>query len=531
MESETVLSVYTKHDANVTLVRDRKIVEYIEVERLARKRYFAFSDDANEFRREYEMYVMPFIGDHKPTTIVANRMRSAQKDVLRALHPTAERWVDLDHHVTHAWSAYAFTAPCEGDLIISVDGTRDIPDPMRIFRFAGNELKQIDAVRINMGTPYRVLGVLSPEIESNRKLAYGENLGLAGKVMALAALGSVRTELIRPLTRYFRSFTQKPTMEQALVELISDLRLPTIAPLLLETHVARDLMATGQAVFEILFWEHAEEHLKNHAGARILLVGGCALNVSLCRCLHAYLGKEIFVPPCPNDSGSSIGAARAVVTDLEMLTTPFSGIDLIDRGELPRLVEIHRPRHISIDELASTILAGKVVGVVRGRSEIGPRALGHRSLLASPFVKGAKDKMNRIKFREFFRPVAPIVSIDQYPELFESTPPSPYMSFAPVVKERFRDDLCEVIHFDQTARVQTVSPADGFVYELVRRIGKATGFDVVMNTSFNSKGRPLTNSADEALALLRDTEIDCVYIDGYLFEKDQLAATRAPTSA
>jgi carbamoyltransferase len=130
-----------------------------------------------------------------------------------------------------------------------------------------------------------------------------------------------------------------------------------------------------------------------------------------------------------------------------------------------------------------------------------------------------KDLLNKVKDREPFRPVAPLVTEEKQSDYFDACPTTKYMSFSPKIKSQHAKKLGEVVHYDDTCRIQTVTKNEAFLHKLLVEMGKLTGYEVLINTSFNTKGRPIINDIDEAFALLDESAIDCLYVDGFLFEK------------
>lgn len=159
---------------------------------------------------------------------------------------------------------------------------------------------------------------------------------------------------------------------------------------------------------------------------------------------------------------------------------------------------------------------------MRGGSEHGPRALGHRSLFCHPGIPGMKDRLNqRVKFREDFRPYAPVLRDQDRDRFFENARNDlTYMSFNPKVRPAFRAALASALHVDSTARAQTVTPAQNpWLYELLTEFERLTGFGVLLNTSFNSKGLPIVTRIADAMEIFTATDIDCLLIEDHLFRK------------
>lgn len=163
-----------------------------------------------------------------------------------------------------------------------------------------------------------------------------------------------------------------------------------------------------------------------------------------------------------------------------------------------------------------------IIAVVLGRQEFGPRALGHRSLLAVPDSHDIKDRMNQLKARQSYRPVAPMIADEALEEVFgPSAPKSPYMTMAPQVKEEVRERFPALAHVDGTARHQSVGAKDEpWIHALLLAVGKRTGLAALINTSFNSKGKPIVNTVKECLKMLDDLpDLDYVLIEDWLFRK------------
>lgn len=244
--------------------------------------------------------------------------------------------------------------------------------------------------------------------------------------------------------------------------------------------------------------------------------------------LEATLRLPVSVPPAPNDCGLAVGAAWHVKAPRgRPRGLQYAGPPLFDGADVPALVRgaaaaghLLEP-DVPVERLADLIADGLVIGVARGRSEFGPRALGHRSLLADPTRPGSKDRLNRLKHREWWRPTAPVVAREDALRVFEALPRSPYMSFAPALTPEASAALPGISHFDGTARPQTVSASDEpWLHALLLAVKARTGWAVLINTSFNTRGRPILNTAAEALDLLETTaELDAVLIEGTLVRK------------
>ncbi|WP_231619163.1 carbamoyltransferase family protein [Nonomuraea sp. SBT364] len=294
-----------------------------------------------------------------------------------------------------------------------------------------------------------------------------------------------------------------------------------------------DLAAAGQRAFEralaaLAAWLHERTGLENLAFA-----GGTALNCSANGTLiRESPFREVFIPPSPHDGGTAIGCALYGL--IECLgeesgfrwTDDFLGPDPdpgeIDAavGALPGDLVAERPGDLA-RAMAELLAGGRVVGLHQGRSESGPRALGNRSILADPRRPGVRDFVNtEVKDREWFRPLAPLVLAEHARRLFDVDRPAPFMQYAADVRPPYRAALPEITHVDGTARLQTVEPdRTPFLYELLTRWHELTGCPVLISTSLNGPGDPLTETPEQSIATLRATNLHALAMPPYLIRK------------
>jgi carbamoyltransferase len=175
--------------------------------------------------------------------------------------------------------------------------------------------------------------------------------------------------------------------------------------------------------------------------------------------------------------------------------------------------------------VAEALAADAIVAWFQGRAEYGPRALGHRSLLADPRPVANLERMNDVKGREQFRPIAPIVLADRAADVFEGPVPSPYMLFTHDVRPRWRDRIPAVTHVDGSARIQTVDPAtEPLLAEVLRAFERRTGVPVLVNTSLNTAGRPIVDSPADVLELFGSAPVDLLAIGPYVVRRAELFA-------
>ncbi|MEV0595669.1 carbamoyltransferase C-terminal domain-containing protein [Nonomuraea cavernae] len=252
---------------------------------------------------------------------------------------------------------------------------------------------------------------------------------------------------------------------------------------------------------------------------------GLATSRAVGKIAESGLFDEVFVPPAPGDAGTAIGAAATV--HLQASPLPLSGIvgacylgpsfagHLPDLTRWPQLSELPVPGDPA-EFLADQIAQGDIVGLFRGRIEAGPRALGNRSILASPLEPGVVARLNdTVKYREPFRPFAPMVTAERAAEYFTLGQESPYMSMASGVTALAREQIPAVVHANGTARVQTVTKDDNsFVHAVLESFARRTGVPVLINTSLNVKGKPICGPPDMALECLAESGLDALLLEG-----------------
>jgi carbamoyltransferase len=233
------------------------------------------------------------------------------------------------------------------------------------------------------------------------------------------------------------------------------------------------------------------------------------------------------VQPAAGDAGTALGAALFVATKLGDEVAPMTTAALGREWEDDELeaqlrtavVRYERPVDLAAS-VADVIAADGIVAWFQGRSEYGPRALGHRSLLANPRRAENLRRMNDIKGREQFRPVAPMVLEERAAEIFDGPLPSPFMLFTHRVREAWRSRIPAVVHVDGTARIQTVDrDQEPLVARLLDAVESRTGVPVVVNTSLNTAGRPMVDAPRDALECFGSAPVDALAIGPFILRR------------
>ncbi|MEU8324118.1 carbamoyltransferase C-terminal domain-containing protein [Nonomuraea sp. NPDC048881] len=360
-----------------------------------------------------------------------------------------------------------------------------------------------------------------------------------GTVMALAALGDparFRDLFAHAIPMTATGFALHPEYFAPRVLSSSYARLttrfaaetcPRRAPGSPIVQVHQDLAAALQERIEVVMLHLAALTRTRTGMNRLCLGGGVATNcVAVGKIVESGLFQEIFVPPAPGDAGTAIGAAAAL--HLEGSSRPVSGIADVcylgpaypfwvpDLSAWPRL-KGHRIAGDAAEILAERLAEEQIVGVFRGRVEAGPRALGNRSILASPVSTGVVARLNdTVKFREPFRPFAPMVVAERAADYFTLGQEAPFMSMASGVTDLAREQIPAVVHANGTARVQTVTKdSNPFMHAVLTAFARRTGIPVLINTSLNVKGKPICGTPAMALDCLANSGLDALLLEGW----------------
>ena len=453
-------------------------------------------------------------------TLYVRRAPMFLRAALPGLDPGQVRCVP--HHVAHAASAY-LAAPYPSSSVLVVDGRGE-----RASHLAGRavegELEILAAQRL----PHS-LGLMYEELTDHLGFKRSSD---EYKVMAMASYGE--PSFLPELRRSVRATEDGGFM-------VGEIKWSRFARRLGKgdewgpEHA--DLAASVQArleevLLDLIRWLH------DKTGDHILtMAGGVALNcVANSRLAEQGPFDRIWVQPASGDSGTALGAAmyaaRELGDDVRPMPTAALGRGWSDEeleAWLKRANVAHeRPRDIA-GAVAEILAADGVVAWFQGRSEYGPRALGHRSLLAHPGRPENLNRMNDIKGREQFRPIAPMVLTEKARAIFDGPLPSPYMLFVHRVHKDWKGRIPAVVHVDGTARIQTVDRREEpLVARMLEAFEERTGLPVVVNTSLNTAGRPMVDDPRDALECFGSAPVDALAIGPYLVRRSSF--TRVPSA-
>ncbi|GAA1339390.1 carbamoyltransferase family protein [Saccharothrix algeriensis] len=446
-------------------------------------------------------------------TEYARRAPQFLATALPGLDPAIVRFVP--HHVAHAGST-GLAAPFGGDCAVLVSDGRGECGSHLAGSYRGHRLETLAAQQL----PHS-LGLLYEDLT--------EHLGFLRssdeyKVMALASYASpVHLDLMREHIRA----TGDGGFHVAPVDwaTLAKRRGPDEEVTREHAELAASVQVRVEEVLlDLVRWLHERTGQR-----RLTMAGGVALNcVANTRIFAEGPFDEVWVQPAAGDAGTALGAALHVVAHEGEPAAAMPGADLGRGWTDDEIEEYLRRARIAYEEpadvaaaVAEALADNQVVAWFQGRSEYGPRALGRRSLLANPCFAENLARLNDVKGREQFRPVAPMVLADRARELFTRGPiPSPYMLFVHDVRPEWKDRIPAVVHVDGTARVQTVDPAqEPLMARVLTGFAERTGVPVVVNTSLNTAGRPMVDDPRDALECFGSAPVDLLAIGRFVVRR------------
>ncbi|CAJ1409331.1 unnamed protein product [Effrenium voratum] len=563
---------FVGHDASIAVSSGGRISCVLELERLFRERYFRFP-------RNFQRFGQVLAGRHTRHTLYTWHTRhTLHTRHTRHMRHTrfaigvivlgidapfweyipslirdskvieVDQWEFVDHHKAHAALGF-YASPFRSALVVSYDGGGN-DGSFNAFVARAGQIEHIGTLQYNFGDMYMHLAELLPEVSGkaiteqcrqNRKgmhwskFMLGEKraiLSLSGKLMGYSGIKESNpklNEVVKELFKHSGSFFS------------ADARVPfaLLRSACNSTEDQQTLAASIQVGFEEVARDVILALLKEVGSENVdglVLTGGCALNVLANQKIHDLEDIRLYVPPAPNDCGLAAGGLWTISPPPKQQPLQYLGFRLWDEDMLERVAFARRAVRLSalggVDFLAELLAGGvawqrlnanhsrPIVAVVRGRQEFGPRALGHRSLLAVPDAT-MRERMNRLKARQWYRPVAPMIAKEDLAKVFGREVASPYMTMAPRVVEEIRARFPALAHLDGTARHQSVSASEEpWIHALLVAVGRLVGLAALINTSFNTKGFPIVNTVRESLEMLdKLPDLDFVVIEDWLFPK------------
>lgn len=522
------------HDGGVTLIVDGKMVFSIEEERLTRLRHAYDSiptrainacleytnlmlDDIDKFvfgwnyEKIYEMIGKTFISKEEMSQLLLGDKKYANKLEY------------IDHHLAHAYSTF-IPSNYEEALVFIIDGQGEyMGTSLYLANRKNKDMKLLFETPISLG--YFYAGITKQ---------IGFHGGEEGKTMGLASYGTPRyiNELrkligldndgnlrcafhINKVSKDEENATLDK-WEEVLSQIIPK-REGRIGEITKEIIPYADLARSAQDVLSEIMTGIIEKYVRQTGVNKVCLAGGVALNCPTSSAIERMNEvNSVFVQPAANDCGISIGAAIKGSIDLgdtvEIEMIPYLGKEFSEKEIIESLTNkgYHYDIYNNIEEIIAKLLSeGYIVANYQGRDEVGPRALGNRSLLANPATKEMLIRMNTLKGREVWRPLAPAVIFEYQKENFDSDIFSPHMTKNFNVLDSKKDGLQAITHVDGTARVQSVTKEyNERFYNIINEFYKLTGIPIVINTSFNVKGEPIVCTPNDAIDSFERMNLD-----------------------
>jgi carbamoyltransferase len=514
------------HDTGACLFEDGKLLFSIETERLTRHKH----DHRAQIALDYLLSRVPVASDEIDLVAVSTNFRnglmqladpSVAQERIAAGQPHHETFCELlgrrtpcvvvAHEASHATLGWHYAGYADRCLVLVNEGQGT---------FSRNSLFLADRHALRLlehdalpwyatGFGWSALGYL---------FGLGKGPAVAGKVMAIggyAAPSPLLRELllgIDPRIHYASRAAQEVQLE----------RLRRAVDLADFTAQAT-LVATLQELFSETLADYLGRQVAAAGAGHLALGGGCALNLNA----NSHIGRRVMWPavgPACNDAGQALGAGLYAERVLLGTTpAPFSPYcnGAVDERDYPARFARYglAPRPLDLGFAARALADGAVIAWCDGVSEIGPRALGHRSLLANPALPGMRKRVSEgIKHREWYRPLSPIMREESFRQLWPDERPSPYMLFSYQVGS---DAFAEAVHADRSARVQTVTPEmNPRMHALLGEFERTSGVPALINTSLNGRDRAIALDLDHVLEDFADSDVD------YFVAGDVLAPSR-----
>lgn len=517
-----ICGIKASHDGGVAVIEDGRLLFSYEIEKLGNgERYSSLGD----LDRVTEILAMEglspasidqFVVDGWYTTDAAGdpavAVNAGGRPVQLRVAPYVEHpgplqrhpfhtpglgnYVSYSHVANHLIGTYCaspFAARGEDAFVLVWDGI--IHPRLYRVRAATQEVSLVEVLLPVFGGSFaafcaRFEPYLRPTEDMASERAIRHHLSVAGKAMAYAAKGRVETGAFAVfddlVTEYRDHSVDRVGVLGDKVAANRDELLPGLTN--------ADLIATYQAYLGDRLLVRLVSAIRSRfpdGRHNLVMGGGCALNIKWNTAIRATgMFREVFIPPFPNDAGAAIGTAAC-----EMFRGGRTALEWdVYRG--PRITTGELPagwtaRPCDERELAALLHAeDEPVVVLSGRAELGPRALGNRSILAAATSTRMKDRLNDIKNRAGYRPVAPICLADRAPEVFEPGTPDPYMLFEHRMRPGWAERVPAIVHLDGTARLQTIeSTQDTTTVRILRAYAEISGIPVLCNTSANLEGR------------------------------------------
>lgn len=521
-----IISTYSGHESNISFYDNGKIT-VVELDKLMGEKYFSMQATSTVEKAEILERAMDVAGIENDFDMWVNGSYHGKRNgildylKLENIINTKRMVYGPGHHTCHAHSAY-WQSPFDKAYLISSDGGGN-DGYFNIYYcdkvHGPTPTEQID--RFDFGTFYAIIAGMLPQVGKSSTWLFDT----PGKAMALAGqLDGVASEELKAALHQIYSGSQNAwealgkitglNMHETYNTNLKASKGTGKFNYFQDQRLGLKVAKANQKVLEEKFEAILTDRQYNVGlyDDNLILTGGVALNIMNNENVKSTYKLNTFVPPNPTDGGLSLGGLFWYM-HLVGLPVPdqdykFCGTPLIENKKLKK------KRKSSIKALAKMIKDGAILGIVEGQSEIGPRALGRRSIICDPSNKDVVERLNKdIKHREWYRPFAPIMLEDQLEHIeTHNSSDLTKMSYATKVSIQFERLYPAVVHVDGTARVQVCTDKDSTVYKLLKEIGTP-----LLNTSFNDNGNPIVSNTEDAYMML--PSLDGIVINGVLIKE------------
>ena len=550
------MGIHMGHDRSVSIVENGKLIGSLAAERIDRIKHsrsslipFETIDKLLEYL-SIDILSIKYVGITY-VSVNADNLVQYYTDQLKVHYAGWNfKIIPVSHHLAHAASAY-YTSSFEKTLVFVADGGGDIingqEESESVYIASGNQIElleqrlQSNIVHTLSREQFHLYPFMNEAYKSEQvsiakkyeQITYivGFSWNQAGKTMGLASYGQNLFPLDIPKINNLQyditlDYLVKEIYQQYLC---SGLKYPFYI-----RENKENIAKTIQTYTEKLVLSIFEYLINKYQIKDICVAGGLFLNCLLNhKILEAFPDISLHICPAAGDDGQSIGAAFIAYqyfVDNRLMcgtTIPYLGLSY-DKTRILEAINRHGLQYQYYENyedlfpiVAKEIYSNKIIGFFTGRSEIGPRALCHRSILANATWKGMKDYLNnKVKHRENFRPFAPVILEQFEMDYFKLKQTSPYMLLAPETNEEYISCIPSVVHIDKTARVQSVKEENNpYICGIIREFYRLSGIPVILNTSFNDNGEPIVESPDDAINTFLVTQIDVLVIENFILYK------------
>lgn len=531
-----VVGLNVGHDGGCALLTDGVFKVAISEERVSRQKYspgwigslFYCLNAADITINDIDLFVFSSAGPYLPVDYNGG---------LKALGVPQHKITSVDHHLSHAFSAFSLSG-FEKALVVTIDGEGNDYQTESFYLSEGNKIEKIGGNGLKRN---RAKGIGRTYEAFTNYIGFDDQE--CGKTMGLAAYGDPNRFRHIPLFKVENGVVVgalESTHEAGVIEFAKknglDFGLPYGKG---KNPIDADIAAYLQAETEDALLKLLDYWINKIGLKKVAYAGGVALNCVTNQRIIDELGVDLFIVPASSDRGQALGNALygyfkltseiphkrlindyfgRVYTEQEIVDAlKRMPLSLVRKSVPTQRFEWSKKEDIASD-VAKLLTEGKIVGWFQGGSEMGPRALGNRSIVCDPRKAEMKDILNnRVKHREPFRPFAPSAMLDRAEEIFETHgQESPFMLLAPRIRPEKKNLVGAIVHADGTGRLQTVTTeSNPRYYSLISNFYKLTGVPVVLNTSFNDR-EPIVETPGDAVSTFLRTDIDALAIGDYL---------------